>query len=70
MGVKEREGRYDFSQAKILVLFCNGAWCSQSVTMITDLMKLGYPAEKLKWYRGGMHDWLSLSMTTAHCQKR
>jgi len=70
MGVKVHDGKYDFSQAKILILFCNGAWCSQSSTMIKDLLKLGYPAEKLKWYRGGMHDWLTLSMTTTRCIKR
>ena len=65
-GVKEINGSYDFTQVKTLTLFCNGAWCSQSVKMITTLMSLGYPSNKLKWYRGGMHDWLTLSMTSTH----
>lgn len=30
----------------------------------TDLPALGYPAEKLKWYRGGMQDWCALGLTT------
>jgi hypothetical protein len=37
-----------------------------SSTMIKNLLALGYPAEKMKWYRGGMHDWLTLSMTSTN----
>jgi len=62
--VKDKEGAYDFSYAKTLVLFCNGPWCSQSPSMIFSLLEIGYPAEKLKWYRGGMQDWLSAGMTS------
>ncbi len=57
-------GKFDFSQSPELLMFCNGPWCTQSPQAITALLRLGYPAEKLKWYRGGMHDWKSLSMTT------
>ena len=69
MQVKKRQGKYDFSKAKTMVLFCNGSWCSQSANMIKELIAIGYPAEKLKWYRGGMHDWLNLSMTSTTHQK-
>jgi len=61
---KDKEGEYDFSKAKTLVLFCNGPWCSQSPSMIYSLLEIGYPAEKLKWYRGGMQDWLGAGMTS------
>ena len=65
LGVKkDKDGEYDFSHAKTLVLFCNGPWCSQSPSMIFALLEIGYPAEKLKWYRGGMQDWLSAGMTS------
>ncbi|WP_309497440.1 rhodanese-like domain-containing protein [Sulfurovum sp.] len=64
LGVRGTEKSYDFSQAKTILLFCNGSWCSQSPKMIKSLLALGYPAEKMKWYRGGMDDWLGLSMTT------
>ncbi|RLA68788.1 MAG: rhodanese-like domain-containing protein [Epsilonproteobacteria bacterium] len=63
-GVKTKKNSYDFSNCKTIALFCNGAWCSQSPSMIKSLLMLGYPAHKIKWYRGGMHDWLSMSMTT------
>lgn len=65
MGViTDKYGEHDFSQAKTLVIFCNGPWCSQSPSMIFALLEIGYPAEKLKWYRGGMQDWLSAGMTS------
>ena len=54
----------DFGKAKTLVLFCNGIWCPQSSLNIKTLVKLGYPAEKIKWYRGGMQDWFSVGLTT------
>ncbi|MFO8002885.1 rhodanese-like domain-containing protein [Thioalkalivibrio sp.] len=54
---------YDFSQAKTLVLFCNGPWCGQSPTNLRTLTTLGYPADRLKWYRGGMQLWHLLGLT-------
>ncbi|BAF72070.1 rhodanese-like domain-containing protein [Sulfurovum sp. NBC37-1] len=68
LGIIQKNGQYDFSNAKIIVLFCNGAWCSQSPKMIEHLLKLGYPAKKIKWYRGGMHDWLTLGMTSTRAK--
>ena len=63
-GATKTDAGWDFSGAKTLVLFCNGIWCPQSSTNIETLIKLGYPAEKLKWYRGGMQDWVSVGLTT------
>jgi len=57
-------GAWDFSDAKTLVLFCNGIWCPQSTNNIKTLVDLGYPVHKLKWYRGGMQDWVSVGLTT------
>jgi len=57
------EGLWDFSNAKTLVLFCNGIWCGQSPSTIKTLLRFGYPAHKLKWYRGGMQNWESLGLT-------
>ncbi len=63
-GVQEWEGIWDFSQAKTLVLFCNGAWCGQSPLNIRALVKYGYPPARLKWYRGGLQMWETLGLTT------
>jgi rhodanese-related sulfurtransferase len=64
LGVRISDKGKDFEAAKILVLFCNGCWCERSYRNIEALLKLGYPAEKLKWYRGGMQAWESLGLTT------
>ncbi len=64
LGIVGTKKPFDFSQAKTILLFCNGAWCSQSPKMAKALLALGYPSEKIKWYRGGMDDWLGLSMTS------
>lgn len=64
IGITGENGKFDFSKVKTLLLFCNGAWCSQSPKMVKALLQLGYPPKKIKWYRGGMDDWLGLSMTT------
>jgi len=55
---------FDFSKAKTLVMFCNGMWCGQSPASIKALRKFGYPADKIKYYRGGMQDWKILGLTT------
>ena len=62
---KNLEGLWDYSQAKTLVMFCNGMWCGQTPNNIKNLLKFGYPAYKLKWYRGGMQNWEILGLTTA-----
>ena len=59
-----QEGLWDYSQAKTLVLFCNGMWCGQSPNNIKTLLKFGYPSHKIKWYRGGMQNWSNLGLTT------
>jgi len=58
------DGKWNYDNAKTLVLFCNGPWCPQSALNIKTLLRLGYPANKLKWYRGGMQDWTSFGLTT------
>lgn len=63
-GAVEREGFWDFSGAKTLVLFCNGQWCGQSPTNIKGLLRIGYPASKLVWYRGGMQEWEIMGLTS------
>lgn len=64
LGVENSEGFFMFDKAKTLVMFCNGAWCGQSPTNIRGLLKIGFPAHKIKWYRGGMQDWEMLGLTT------
>jgi len=60
----QKTEKWDFSEAKDLLLWCNGPWCGQSPRAIRGLLSAGYPAEKLYYYRGGMQMWQSLGLTT------
>ena len=64
LGVKEGDDGLDYTNAKELCLYCNGPWCDQSPRAIQALVKVGYPADKLKYYRGGMQLWKIFSLTT------
>ena len=63
-GVEKKDGKYDFTNAKTLLMFCNAIWCGQSPEAMKELISVGYPQEKMKWYRGGMQSWLSVGLTT------
>ncbi|WP_348669987.1 rhodanese-like domain-containing protein [uncultured Candidatus Thioglobus sp.] len=58
----DANGVRDFSQAKTLAIYCNGNWCRMSPELIWGLLKYGYPAEKIKYYRGGMQAWQLLGL--------
>lgn len=60
-------GKLDFTNAKTIVAYCNGYWCGQTPAMVKNekysLLNMGYPASKIKYYRGGMQAWTSLGFT-------
>ena len=55
---------WNFENVKTLVFYCNGPWCGQSPTNIHALLSIGYPASRVKWYRGGMQSWKMFGLTT------
>lgn len=61
---KKKTEDWDFSEAKQLLIWCNGPWCGQSPRAIQALVNLGYPSENLHYYRGGMQMWQSLGLAT------
>lgn len=68
--VVSADGALDFSGAMVLALYGDGAWSATPAGTIRSLIAAGYPAERLKYYRGGMQDWLLLGLTTAGAQKQ
>ena len=67
LGLKEEpyvKGKWDFREAYDLVVWCNGPACGQSPRAINGLLAAGYPADKLKYYRGGMQMWQLWGLTT------
>ncbi len=57
LGGAKKGKEWDFSKVQTILLYCNGAWCEQSPHAMHALMKIGYPEEKMKYYRGGMQSW-------------
>ena len=73
-GVKENDDdTLNFDNAKTIVGYCNGFWCGQTPGMFVrakySLINLGYPAAKLKYYRGGMQAWTSLGLSVEGARK-
>lgn len=48
----------------VTVMFCNGPQCASTPDAIHALTDAGYPPQRLLYYRGGMHDWLTLGFPT------
>jgi rhodanese-related sulfurtransferase len=65
LGMKKNEnGSWDSSRAMELIVYCNGLWCRKSSDFIKKLVEMGYPKEKIKYYRGGFQMWKILGFTT------
>ena len=63
LGATHKSGTWDFNNVRDLMLFCNGPWCAQSTQAINNLAKIGYPEDKIFWYRGGMQAWQQVGLT-------
>jgi rhodanese-related sulfurtransferase len=44
------------------VFFCNGPQCKATPSSIRTLLRAGYPAQAILYYRGGVHDWVTLGL--------
>ncbi len=63
LGCTGGAGKWDCAKAEEVLLFCNGPWCGQSPMAIKAMLREGYPAEKILYYRGGMQAWHTLGLT-------
>ena len=61
--VRGADKKWDCAKAEKVLLFCNGPWCGQSPMAIKAMLREGYPADKILYYRGGMQTWHSLGLT-------
>ncbi len=51
------------------VFFCNGPQCAATPSAIRSLLDAGHAPDSILYYRGGMHDWMTLGLpvtTAAH----
>jgi len=64
LGCTKLGDKMDCSNAQTVLGFCNGPVCPQSPTAMHAMIREGFPAEKIMYYRGGMLDWDALGLTT------
>ena len=48
-----------------VVVFCNGPQCAATPDAVRRLIAVGRPAELIRYYRGGIHDWVTLGLPLA-----
>ena len=63
LGGRKKDKKWVFDNAQTLLIFSNGAWDEQATTEIKNLIEIGYPEDKILYYRGGMQMWNSLGLT-------
>ncbi len=63
LGCTQSGTKWDCAGAKTVMLFCNGLWCGQSPTAIRAMLREGYPASKIRYFRNGMQGWESVGLT-------
>lgn len=65
LGAKRLEdGSLDTKRVMDVAFYCNGLWCDKSSEFIKTFLELGYPADKMLYYRGGFQMWKILGFTT------
>lgn len=52
----------ELDQTTFTIFFCNGPQCPQSPKAINRLIEAGFPADSIGYYRGGMHNWITLGL--------
>lgn len=45
--------------------FCNGPQCAATPDAVSTLLGAGFPAPAILYYRGGLHDWVTLGLPIA-----
>jgi len=58
--IAERAAELD--PTALTVVFCNGPQCPASGDAVRRLLRAGWPARALAYYRGGIHDWVTLGL--------
>ncbi len=61
--VTNNDNVLSFNNVKTLYFFCDGQWDPRASTVINSLLSIGYPEDKIKYYRGGLNDWHSVGLT-------
>lgn len=52
----------ELDRDRMTILFCNGPQCAATPLAVRALVGAGYPRDSLQYYRGGVHDWMTLGL--------
>ena len=63
LGCTKSGKKWNCSNAKKVLMFCNGPWCGQSPSAIRAMLREGYPANKIYYFRNGMQGWETHGLT-------
>ena len=63
LGVKRLKKRFYFKNVYRLLIFDNGILDNRAIKMIDTLVKIGYPKNRILYYRGGVNSWRELGLT-------
>jgi len=63
LGAEKINGKWNFDKVPTLIIFSNGLWDAQATKEINSLIDLGFPEDKILYYRGGMQSWNILGLT-------
>lgn len=63
LGARAFEDVFNFADAQNLVVYDNGPTQNDAGVLISHLLEVGYPPEKIRYYRGGMQVWSVVGLT-------
>lgn len=63
LGARTFEDVYNFADAQTLMVYDNGPSQNDAGLLVAHLLEVGYPPEKIRYYRGGMQVWSVLALT-------
>ena len=63
MGARSFNDVLNFADALPVVVYDDGPLSQDAQTMIRNLIEVGYPTDKIKYYRGGLLVWTALGLS-------
>ena len=63
LGAREFDGVFNFTDARELLIYDNGPSTDDAGKLVRNLIALGYPADMIRYYRGGMQVWSVLGFS-------
>lgn len=63
LGAREFDGVFNFTDARQLLIYDNGPSTDDAGKLVRNLIAQGYPAEMIRYYRGGMQVWSVLGFS-------